>query len=63
MRHAGLEPVQLDAVFHTKDAAHRAVATAAAILQRLSITMAAVISNHQIDRLEPLRGVDETVPD
>lgn len=63
MRHAGLEPVQLDAVFHTKEAAHRAVATAAAILQRLSITMAAVISNHQIDRLEPLRGVDETVPD
>jgi hypothetical protein len=37
--------------FHTKETAHRAVATAAAILQRLAITMAAVISNHQIDRL------------
>jgi hypothetical protein len=49
--------------FHTQETAHRAVATAAAILQRLAITMAAVISNHQIDRLEPLRGVDETVPD
>jgi len=54
---------QLDAAFHTQETAHRAVATAAAILQRLAITMAAVISNHQIDRLEPLRGVDETVPD
>ena len=49
--------------FHTKETAHRAVATAAAILQRLAITMAAVISNHRIDRLEPLREVDETVPD
>ena len=60
---ADLWPVQLDAAFHTKETAHRAVATAAAILQRLAITMAAVISNHQIDRLEPLREVDETVPD
>ena len=49
--------------FRRYETAHRAVATAAAILQRLSITMAAVISNHQIDRLELLRGVDETVPD
>ena len=63
VRYAGLWPIQLDAVFHTKDAAHRAVATAAAILQRVSLIMAAVTSNHQIDRLEPVRGVDETVPD
>ena len=61
--YAGLWPIQLDVAFHTKEATHRAVVTAAAILQRLSITMAAVISNHQIDRLELLRGVDETVPD
>ena len=63
VRCADLWPVQLDAAFHAQETAHRAVATAAAILQRLAITMAAVISNHQIDRLEPLRGVDETVPD
>ena len=63
VRCADLWPVQLDATFPTQETAHRAVATAAAILQRLAITMAAVISNHQIDRLEPLRGVDETVPD
>jgi hypothetical protein len=63
VRYAGLWPIQLDAAFPTKEATHRAVATAAAILQRLSITMAAVISNHQIDRPESLRGVDETVPD
>jgi hypothetical protein len=63
VRCADLWLVQLDAAFHINETAHRAVATVAAILQRLAITMAAGISNHQIDRLEPLRGVDETIPD
>ena len=41
--------------------AHRAVAAATAMLKRLTITGAAVISNHRIDRLESVRGADETV--
>lgn len=39
----------------------QAVATAAAILQRFTITVAAVISNHRIDRLESVKGADGTV--
>ena len=39
----------------------RAVATVAAMLKRLTITVADVISNHRIDRLESVRGADETV--
>lgn len=41
--------------------AHRAVAAATAMFKRLTITGAAVISNHRIDRLESVRGADGTV--
>ena len=57
----GLWPVCVGLPFHNISTAHRAVATVAAMLKRLTITVADVISNHRIDRLESVRGADETV--
>jgi hypothetical protein len=51
-----LWPVCVGLSFH-----NISTATAAAMLKRLTITVAAVTSSHRIDRLESVKGADGTV--